>query len=92
MTLDVEFHQLMQRELEKTLARVIHDKKSDISKTWQCKNYGDFLYGWHMGKIDDFSLNQYFIYYHKTPTNEDQDKIQGILLVHANDFRDSFAK
>lgn len=92
MVLDVEFRQLLQRELEKTLDRVIHDKESDLSKIWQCQNDGDFLYGWHMEKVDDFCLNQYFVHYHKTPTNEDRDEIQDILLVHAKDFRNRLAK
>lgn len=88
MALDIEFRQLLQKELEKTLDRIIQDKKDDFSKIWQCKNEDDFLYGWHLGKVDDFCLNQYFIYYHKTPTREDREEIQGILLVHAKDFRD----
>lgn len=92
MALDAEFRQLLQRELGKTLDRIAQDKESNLSKIWQCQNDWDFLYGWHMGKVDDFCLNQYFIHYHKTPTNEDRDEIQGILLIHAKDFRDRLAK
>ncbi len=92
MALDVEFRQLLQRELEKTLDRIIEDNKSDFSKIWQCENENDFLYGWHLGKADDFCMNQYFIHYHKTPTNEDRDEIRGMLLLHAKDFRDKLAK
>ena len=88
MALDIEFRQLLQRELGKTLDRITEDKKTNFSKIWQCKNEEDFLYGWHLGKVDDFCLNQYFIHYHKTPTDEDRDEIQVILLVHSKDFRD----
>ena len=59
MTLDVKFRQLLQRELEKTLDRIAQDKKSNLSKIWQCTNEDDFLYGWHLGKVDDFCLNQF---------------------------------
>lgn len=92
MVLDVEFRQILQRELEKTLDRIAQDKESNLSKIWQCNNDDDFLYGWHMGKVDDFCLNQYFIHYHKTPNSEDRDEIQGILLVHSKDFRDRLTK
>ncbi|MBS1267427.1 MAG: hypothetical protein MAG458_00127 [Nitrosopumilus sp.] len=87
MALDVKFRQLLQNELEKTLSRIIQDKNSKLSNIWKCKNEDDFLYGWHLGKADDFCLNQYFIHYHKTPTKEDLDEIQGMLFLHANDFR-----
>lgn len=45
-----------------------------------------------MGKVDDFCMNQYFVYYHKSPTKEDEEEIQGILLVHSKDFRDKLTK
>lgn len=83
MALDVKFRQLLQGELAKTLDKITEDRKSNFSKTWRCKNEEDFLYEWHLGKVDDFCLNQYFIHYHKTPTNADKDEIRGILLVHA---------
>ena len=88
MTLNVKFRQLLQMELEKTLERIEQDKKYNFSSIWQCKNEDDFLYGWHLGKVDDFCLNQYFIQYNKTPSKEDRDEIQGMLLIHAKDFRD----
>jgi hypothetical protein len=92
MTLDIEFRQLLQRELEKTLDRIVEDKKLNISQIWQCKNEDDFLCGWYLGKIDDFCLNQYFIHYHKTPTNEDISEIQGMMFLHAKDLRGKLAK
>ena len=92
MVLDVGFRQLLQRELEKTLNKINEYKKDDLSKVWQCDNEDDFLYGWHMGKVDDFCVNQYFVYYHKSPTKEDEEEIQGILLVHSKDFRDKLTK
>jgi len=82
----------VQRELGKTLDRIIEDKKSDLSKIWQCANEDDFLYGWHLGKVDDFCLNQYFVHYRKTPTSEDKDEIQGMILLHALDFRDRLTR
>lgn len=45
MVLDVEFRQLLQRELEKTLNKINEYKKDDLSKVWQCENEDDFLYG-----------------------------------------------
>ena len=92
MALDIEFRQLLQRELEKTLDKIEENKKSDLSKIWLCKNEDDFLYGWHLGRVDDFCYNQYFIHYHKTPSKEDREEIQGILVLHAKDFRDRLFK
>ena len=89
MGLDIEFRQMLQRELEKTLEKIETYKKDDLSQIWNCKSNQDFLYGWHLGKVDDFCMNQYFAKYHKIPTKEEKDEIQGILLVHAKDFRDN---
>jgi hypothetical protein len=36
MALDVEFRQLLQREIGKTLDRITKDKKTNFSKIWQC--------------------------------------------------------
>jgi hypothetical protein len=87
MALDIKFRQRLQNELGKTLSIITKNKNSKSSKIWKCKNDDDFLYGWHLGKVDGFCLNQYFIHYHKTPTKEDLDEIQGMLFLHANDFR-----
>ena len=92
MALDIEFRQMLQRELEKTLDKLETYKREDFSKIWNCENNQDFLYEWHLGKVDDFCTNQYFAKYHKTPTKEEKDEIQGILLVHAKDFRDKPSK
>ena len=54
MTLDIEFRQLLQRELEKTLDRIIEDKKLNISKIWQCKNEDDFMIMFQVCNITDF--------------------------------------
>lgn len=91
MTLDIEFRKLLETELEKTLKEIPRND-TDLSKIWNCKHEDDFLYGWHLGKAEDFCTNQYFIYYHKTPSREDKDEIQGILFLHAKDFRDRLTK
>ena len=88
MTLDVEFRNMIQRELEKVLDSVSLEKKSRIKRAWSCENENDFLYGWHMGKSDDFCINQYFTRYHRVPNKEDKDEIQGILFLHSKDLRD----
>ena len=92
MALEIQFRQILQKELEKTLGMIETYKKDDLSKIWNCINNKDFLYGWHLGKVDDFCINQYFLKYHKTPTKEEKDEIQGILLVHAKDFKDRLMK
>ena len=86
MALDTEFRRLLEYELEKTLD--VMDKDSEFSTIWGCKSSEDFLYGWHMAKADDFCTNQYFAKYHKNPDKDDRKEIQGILFLHAKDFRD----
>ncbi|WP_428324236.1 hypothetical protein [Nitrosopumilus sp.] len=86
MALDIEFRKLLEVELEKTLNEIHNEKNSNISSIWNCKSEVDFLYGWHMAKVEDFCINQFFRLFHKNPTLEDKREIQGILFLHGKDY------
>ena len=91
MTLDLEFSRLLERELQKSLDFTFK-QNMDFKDKWNCTSDGDFLYGWHMGRSDDFCRNQFFLHYHKAPDEKEAKEIQDILLHHAKDFRDQLVK
>jgi hypothetical protein len=91
MVLDLEFRKLLENELLKSID-FSQRQNMDFKEIWKCTNDDDFLYGWHMGRADDFCRNQFFLHYHKTPDEKDVKEIQGILLNHAKDFREQLAK
>ena len=64
----------------------------DFKEIWKCANEDDFLYGWYMGRADNFCRNQFFLHYHKTSSEMEANAIQGILLNHAKNFREQLAK
>ena len=88
MALDIEFRKLLEVELEKTLNNIPNEKIPNITSIWNCESENDFLYGWHMAKVDDFCTNQFFAKFHKNPTVEDKREIQGILFLHGKDYLD----
>jgi hypothetical protein len=85
MVLESKFRNLLERELSKSLETV--NKENDLKKIWNCTHDDDFLYGWYMGRADDFCRNQFFLHYHRVPEKEDMKEIREILLIHAKDFR-----
>ena len=85
MVLESKFRNLLERELSKSLETV--NKENDLKKIWNCTHDDDFLYGWYMGRADDFCRNQFFLHYHRAPEKEDMKEIREILLIHAKDFR-----
>ena len=85
MALESKFRNLLERELNKSLETV--NKENDFKKIWNCTHDDDFLYGWYMGRADDFCRNQFFLHYHRAPEKKDMKEIQEILLLHAQDFR-----
>lgn len=87
MVLDSKFRKLLERELNKSL-EVISKENIDFKQIWKCVHADDFLYGWHMGRVDDFCRNQFFLHYHKAPEKEDLKEIQEIMFRHAKDFRE----
>ena len=87
MVLDSEFRKLLERELSKSL-QIIAKENTDCKEIWECTHEDDFLYGWHMGRADDFCRNQFFLHYHKAPKNDDIKEIQKILFKHAKNFRE----
>jgi hypothetical protein len=87
MVLDSEFCKLLERELNKSL-EIISKENIDFKEIWRCGNQFDFLYGWHMGRVDDFCRNQFFLHYHKAPEKVDLKEIQEIIFRHAKDFRE----
>jgi len=74
MVLDSEFSKLLERELNKSL-QIIGKENTDFKEIWECTHEDDFLYGWHMGKADDFCRNQFFLHYHKAPEKDDVKEI-----------------
>jgi len=91
MVLDLGFHKLLEREIRKSIDFSFKQNK-DFKEIWKCTNEDDFLYGWYMGRSDDFCRNQFFLRYHKAPDEKEAKEIQDILLNHAKDFRDQLAK
>jgi len=91
MVLDLEFRRLLERELQKSIDFTFK-QNMDFKKMWNCTNEDDFLYGWHMGRSDDFCRNQFFLRHHKAPDEREVKEINDILLNYAKDFRDQLAK
>jgi hypothetical protein len=91
MVFDLEFRKLLEKELLKSID-FSQRQNMDFKEIWKCTNDDDFLYGWHMGRADDFCRNQFFLHYHKAPDEKDVKEIQDILLNHAKDFREQSAK
>ena len=91
MVLDLEFRSLLEIELRKSL-EVISKENIGIKEIWNCPNEDDFLYGWYMGRSDDFCRNQFFLHYHKVPDEKEAKEIRDILLNYAKDFRDRLTK
>lgn len=91
MVLDLEFRNLLERELRKSID-FCFKQNMVFKEIWNCTNEDDFLYGWYMGRSDDFCRNQFFLHYHKAPDEKEAKEIQEILLNHAKDFRDQLAK
>ncbi len=91
MVLDLEFRRLLERELRKSIVSTFK-QNMDFKKMWNCTNEDDFLYGWYMGRSDDFCRNQFFLHYHKAPDEKEAKEIHDILLNHAKDFRDQLDK
>ena len=91
MALNLEFRNLLERELRKTI-NFSFEQNMAFKEIWNCTNEDDFLYGWYMGRSDDFCRNQFFLHYHKAPDEKEAKEIQEILLNHAKDFRDQLAK
>ena len=91
MVLDLEFRKLLERELQKSI-NFSSKQNMNFKEIWKCSNEYDFLYGWHIGRSDDFCRNQFFLHYHKAPDEKEAKEIQDILLYHAKDFRDQLAK
>ena len=91
MVLDLEFRKLLEKELLKSID-FSQRQNIDFKEIWKCTNDDDFLYGWYMGRADDFCRNQFFLHYHKAPDEKDVKEIQDILLNHAKDFREQLAK
>ena len=86
MVLESKFRKLLESELNKSL-KIINKENKDFKDIWKCTNEDDFLYGWHMGRADDFCTNQFFLHYHKAPEKDDLKEIQEILFRYAKDFR-----
>jgi len=86
MVFDLEFRRLLERELQKSIYFTFK-QNMDFREIWKCKNESDFLYGWYMGRSDDFCRNQFFLHYHKAPDENESKEIHDILLNHAKDFR-----
>jgi len=78
MVLDSEFRKLLERGLSKSL-QIIGKENIDFKEIWECDHKDDFLYGWHMGRADDFGWNQFFLHYHKAPEKDDMKVILKIL-------------
>ena len=91
MVFDLEFRRLLERELQKSIYFTFK-QNMDFREIWKCKNESDFLYGWHMGRSDDFCRNQFFLHCHEAPDENEAKEIHDILLNHAKDFRDQLDK
>ena len=91
MALDLEFRNLLERELRKSVD-FCFEQNMAFKEIWNCTNEDDFLYGWYMGRSDDFCRNQFFLRHHKAPDEKEGKEIHDILLNHAKDFRDQLAK
>jgi len=91
MVFDLEFRRLLERELQKSIDFTFK-QNMNFQEIWKCKDESDFLYGWHMGRSDDFCRNQFFLHYHRAPDENEAKEIHDILLDHAKDFRDQLSK
>ena len=87
MALDKTLRKILEHELEKSLDALKTDS-SNLTDIWNCHDSVDFHYGWHMGKVYDFCINQFFVRNGCAPSEKDLDEIKGILILHSKDVQD----
>ena len=85
MALDLEFRRLLERKLQKSIDFTFK-QNMNFKEIWKCTNEDDFLYGWYMGRSDDFCRNQFFLHYHKAPDEKEAKEIHDILLLSRPDY------